>query len=72
MKPALQRLQFRYVAVKDCDRTRNTVMVPTAAVAHLQPPMSSLDAVPRICLAVVGLESFINFNPNDERFNSWH
>jgi len=46
VKSALQRLQFRYVAVKDCDRARNTVVVPTAAVAHLQPPVSSLDAMP--------------------------
>lgn len=59
---ALQRLQFRVIAFNDYPRATSTVMVPATTITYLQALVPSLNAVPGVCLAIVGLPGLVDLN----------
>ena len=48
LKLSLQGLKLRDVSFEDYGCTRNTVVIPTAAVAHFETSVSALDSVVRV------------------------
>ena len=72
LKLSLQRLKLSDVSFEDYLCTGNTVVIPAAAVSHLETSVSPLDAVICIALAIVGFLRFVNLDTGQKRPNSWH